>query len=74
MTAKYVVAAFLWFCAAWITGAFAAWLLGTNDLVGPLCGLTAGSLFVVDAMRRISRFRVSSDLASERSNSPGAQA
>ena len=45
---KRVVAAFLWFYTGWYAGAMIAAFLGINPAFGPILGVAAAGLVVVD--------------------------
>jgi hypothetical protein len=48
---KRVVAAFLWFYTGWYAGAMIAAFLGINPAVGPILGVAAAGLVIVDPRR-----------------------
>ena len=48
---KRVVAAFLWFYTGWYAGAMIASLFGISPVVGPIIGVAAAGLVVVDPRR-----------------------
>ena len=48
---KRVVAAFLWFYTGWYAGAMIAAFIGINPAIGPIIGVAAAGLVVVDPRR-----------------------
>jgi hypothetical protein len=48
---KRVVAAFLWFYTGWYAGAMIAAFVGISPVVGPIIGVAAAGLVVVDPRR-----------------------
>ena len=48
---KRVVAAFLWFYTGWYAGAMIAAFIGINPAFGPMLGVAAAGLVVVDPRR-----------------------
>ena len=45
---KRVVAAFLWFYTGWYAGAMIAAFIGINPAIGPIVGVAAAGLVIVD--------------------------
>lgn len=48
MTAKRILAAFLWFYAGWYAGATIAYFLGLSEALGPIVGTAAAALIAGD--------------------------
>jgi hypothetical protein len=53
MNRKRIAAAVLWFFAGWYAAAFAAFLLGAPDVLGPIVGLALAAIFAGDPLGRI---------------------
>ena len=50
---KRVAAAFLWFYTGWYAGAFLAEIFGVSPVIGPIIGVAAAGLVVLDPRRII---------------------
>ena len=50
---KRVLAAFLWFYTGWYAGAMIAEMLGVSPFLGPIIGVAAAGLVVLDPRRII---------------------
>jgi hypothetical protein len=53
MNRKRIAAAILWFFAGWYAAAFAAYLLGAPDVLGPIVGAALAAIFAGDPLGRI---------------------
>jgi hypothetical protein len=53
MNRKRIAAAILWFFAGWYAAAFAAFLLGAPDVLGPIVGAALAAIFAGDPLGRI---------------------
>ncbi len=50
---KRILATFLWFFAGWYAGAFLAYALDVNPVLGPILGMAAAVLVAADPRRVI---------------------
>ena len=69
---KRVLAAFLWFYTGWYAGARIAEMFGVSPLLGPIIGVAAAGLVVLDPRRIIWTARPAVTPAPSREAAPEA--